>query len=566
MLKANTKKVISILIPLTLAILSGCTGPEEKRANSLNEVAQLRAAGDNATALVTLEALNQAHPNDPEILRQIGDTHEALGNTAEAAFYLSVAHDLTPDDVELLYQTYRAQENANQPAAAYELLEALVKAEPGAISDELWLRLGELRAQAQQTQTALDAYLKGVDPEKATPTAETAAAVGTLFKQLDNLPQAERWFNIAANSDDPNALPALFGLLEIHMRNKNWTAAEAVITQLDKQFPGAVDASEWASARGELERWRSAQVAMQAELAKTKAAEEAAAKAAQEAKAAAALAAKEAEIIKGDSAETAETEPATDGGTSGKAQILADMEHAEAMADTPALEAETPEAAIAYDPSIAIEPAEPELTIGVTYDQQAEGATVDYSVGNSDLNDSIAPDAVIETDTTPESPSAIRPTLTPRSLDHLLADAETASMEHDYKQAIQLYWQALGRANNRADIWNQLSLAYRLDGQTKNAETTALEATRLAPEEIDYTLDYLRTIQRTKKPDDFLAELETAYDRFPRSPEIALSLARGYERISGNNSTAIVLYERFIDLAPNHPLRTEAETALSRLR
>jgi hypothetical protein len=566
MLKANTKKVISILIPLTLAILSGCTGPEEKRDNSLNEVAQLRAAGDNATALVTLEALNQAHPNDPEILRQIGDTHEALGNTAEAAFYLSVAHDLTPDDVELLYQTYRAQENANQPAAAYELLEALVKAEPGAISDELWLRLGELRAQAQQTQTALDAYLKGVDPEKATPTAETAAAVGTLFKQLDNLPQAERWFNIAANSDDPNALPALFGLLEIHLRNKNWTAAEAVITQLDKQFPGAVDASEWASARGELERWRSAQVAMQAELAKTKAAEEAAAKAAQEAKAAAALAAKEAEIIKGDSAETAETEPATDGGTSGKAQILADMEHAEAMADTPALEAETPEAAIAYAPSIAIEPAEPELTIGVTYDQQAEGATVDYSVGNSDLNDSIAPDAVIETDTTPESPSAIRPTLTPRSLDHLLADAETASMEHDYKQAIQLYWQALGRANNRADIWNQLSLAYRLDGQTKNAETTALEATRLAPEEIDYTLDYLRTIQRTKKPDDFLAELETAYDRFPRSPEIALSLARGYERISGNNSTAIVLYERFIDLAPNHPLRTEAETALSRLR
>ena len=189
-----------------------------------------------------------------------------LAILTEAAFYLSAAYALAPSDLELLFQTYRAQENANLPAAAYELLEALVAVDPDAINAELWLRLGEFRAQAQLTQPALDAYLKGVDPENSTPSAETAVAIGTLFKQLDNLPQAERWLNIAANSDDPNALPALFGILEIHLRNKNWTAAETAITQLDKQFPGALDASEWANARGELERWRSAQVALQAEL------------------------------------------------------------------------------------------------------------------------------------------------------------------------------------------------------------------------------------------------------------------------------------------------------------
>ena len=551
MLKANTKKVISILIPLTLAIFAGCSGPEEKRANSLNDAAQQRAAGDETAALATLETLAQAYPNDPEIIRKIGDIHHELGNTSEAAFYLSAAYSLAPGDVELLYQTYRAQENANQSAAAYDLLEALFAVEPDAINAELWLRLGEFRAQAQQTQPALDAYLKGIDPENSTPAAETAVAIGTLFKQLDNLPQAERWLSIAANSDDPNALPALFGLLEIHLRNKNWTAAETAITQLDQQFPGAVDASEWANARGELERWRSAQVAMQAELAKTKATKEAAAKLA--ASTSAEAAATDLTIIDADEA------------TSGKAQIIVDMERAEAMANTPALEAESASsaAAIIFDPNIAIEPAEPALT----YDQQSEGATTDYSVGTSDLNDTIAPDVVITTsEAALEAAPAIRPTLTPRSLEQLLADAESASMEHDYKQAIQLYWQALGRANARADIWNQLSLAYRLDGQAKNAETTALEATRLAPQEIDYTLDYLRVIQRTKKPEDFLAELETAYDRFPRSPEIALSLARGYERISENNSSAIVLYERFIQLAPNHPLRNEAEASITRLR
>jgi len=494
MLKANTKKVISILIPLTLAVLAGWSGPKEKRANSLNEAAQQSAAGDQTAALATLETLSQVYPNDPEILQEIGVIHQELGNTPEAAFYLSAAHALVPDDVELLYQAYRAQENANLRATAHDLLETLTAVEPDALNTELWLRLGEFRAQAQQTQPALDAYLKGVDPENSIPSAETAVAIGTLFKQLDNLPQAEHWLNIAANSDDPNALPALFGLLDIYLQHENWTAAEAAITQLDKQFPGAIDASEWAIARGELTRWRNAQEAMQAELTEAKVAKEATAKPVTDNS----TAAPDPTII--DASEA----------TSGKAQVIADMEHAEAMANTPALEAEP----------------------ALTHDQQSESTA----------------------------------TLAPRSLEQLLADAESASMEHDYKQAIQLYWQALGRANDRADIWNQLSLAYRLDGQAKNAETTALEATRLAPQKIDYVLDYLRVVQRTKKPEKFLAELESAYDRFPRSPEIALSLARGYERIDGNNSFAIVLYERFIQLAPNHPLRTEAETSINRLR
>jgi len=512
MLKANTKKVIFILTALTLALVAGCTGPEEKRIQGLNEVISLRAAGNDTIALSKLEVLAESYPNDTIILREIGSIYETLGNTAEAAFYLSAAQRLTPDNIELLYQTYRAQEQANQFEAARELLETLALVEPSALDNELWIRLGELRAEAQQPQVALDAYLKAVDPENQTPSASTAAAIGTLFKQLDNLPQAERWLKIAANSDDPNALTGLLGLTEIHLRKQKWAAAETVINQLDKQFPGALDASQWASARGELDRWRVAQETMQAELAKSKAA--AAAKDA--------VATSEAATVT-DSDSAGTTLPLDETAT-GKAEVIADMEMAEAFANTPALEALPSESSTATDTS------------------NADSIAVDSETAELDTTDA------------------------PLSLQQLVANAETASMEHDYKKAIQLYWEALGRANNQANIWNQLSLAYRLDGQVKNAETTALEATRLAPEKIDYTLDYLRTIQRTKKPVDFLAELEGAYDRFPRSPEITLSLARAYERISGNNSTAIVLYNRFIDLAPNHPLRAEAETALDRLR
>lgn len=549
--KANLKKALSIVLALTLIAVAGCTGPEEKKAQRLNEAVELRAAGDDTNALAILEGLANEYPNDTDILRQIGNIYSDQGDATMAAFFIEQAYRQNPDDIELLYQTYRAQEDADQAAAAAELLETLAQTAPDAMTSELWVRLGQFRAREQKTQPALEAYLKGVNPEQSTPSSETAATIGNLFIQLDNLPQAERWFKIAANNDDPNALPALFGLLEINLRNKNWAESEAVIAQLDKQFPGALDASEWANARAELKRWRTAQDAMQAELAK-----------AAEAKAAA-------EAAKAEAAAAATTTSTDDLESSGKAQVIADLERAEAIADTPAIEvppavtAETTTPAVAegktitFDPSIAIEPAEPDLGIEVSFDQQAAVTPTTYTVDQ---------DSTVIESPAPKPTTAIPPATRTQSIDELVTEAESATLDRNFKRAIAIYWQALGRANNRADIWSLLSQVYIIDGQSKNAETTALEAIRLSPGNISYTLDYLRVVQRTKAPADFLAELETAYDRFPRSPEIALSLARAYERISQNNTAADALYSRFIELAPNHPLRTEAEAALSRLR
>lgn len=552
--KANLKKALSIVLALTLIAVAGCTGPEEKKAQRLNEAVELRAAGDDTNALAILEGLANEYPNDTDILRQIGNIYSDQGDATMAAFFIEQAYRQNPDDIELLYQTYRAQEDADQAAAAAELLETLAQTAPDAMTSELWVRLGQFRAREQKTQPALEAYLKGVNPEQSTPSSETAATIGNLFIQLDNLPQAERWFKIAANNDDPNALPALFGLLEINLRNKNWAESEAVIAQLDKQFPGALDASEWANARAELKRWRTAQDAMQAELAK-----------AAEAKAAA----EAAKAAKAEAAAAATTSSTDDLESSGKAQVIADLERAEAIADTPAIEvppavtAETTTPAVAegktitFDPSIAIEPAEPDLGIEVSFDQQAAVTPTTYTVDQ---------DSTVIESPAPKPTTAIPPATRTQSIDELVTEAESATLDRNFKRAIAIYWQALGRANNRADIWSLLSQVYIIDGQSKNAETTALEAIRLSPGNISYTLDYLRVVQRTKAPADFLAELETAYDRFPRSPEIALSLARAYERISQNNTAADALYSRFIELAPNHPLRTEAEAALSRLR
>lgn len=624
MLKANFKSVFFITLVSTFTFFVGCSSPEEKKAAQIEEALTLSQAGSNADALKILEALNQEYPNDIEILKSIGQIYLTEGDASMAAFFLEQAYLQSPDDTELLYQTYQSLEAANQPSG--QLLEKLAEKAPDAMTPELWVRLGQTRQAENKVQLALDAYLKGVNPDKSKPSTDIAAAIGQLFVQVGNLAQAENWLKIAAESEDPNALTALFGLLEINLRQKNWAGAESTIAQLDKQFPGAVEASQWQQARQELIRWRQAQDEMQAKLAKAEAEKKAKAEAAAKARAAAKAEAAAAAQAKAKAAAQATTtatasataptspieasqneERETADSIGGKAQIIADLEIAESMADTPAIEIDTPRATeasassaspresptnktITFDPSIAIEPADPEITFEVSYDEAPLAEPSTYRI-DTDNNPQPAPSMAapvaprtLEPAPAPAPTSAPAPTQSysnydsptaaapvrpsparPQTVEELMADAETALFDRNYKAAIRKYWAAISIVNNRADIWNQLGRAYLVDGQLQNAETTALEAVRLEPRQVAYTLDYLRVAQRSKPPEEFLAELETAYARFPSSPEIILSLARGHERISKDLVIALNLYLRFIDIAPNHPLVPEARAAVDRL-
>ena len=599
MLKANLKSVFFITLITTLTLLVGCSSPEEKKAAQIKDALALSAEGAHAEALNILEELASQYPNDIGILNSMGQIYTAEGDTTMAAFFLEQAYLQSPEDTELLFKTYLSLEATNQPAG--HLLEKLTTQAPEAMTPELWVRLGEIRQAANEVQPALDAYLKGVDPDKRKPSLETAAAIGQLFVKAGNLPQAEKWLEIAADNDDPNALTALFPLLEVNLRQKDWAGAEATITQLDKQFPGAVEASQWQQQSQELKRWRAAQDEMKANRARAEAEEKAA-----EALTAAAAAAAAAAAIQppaadsetpsdsgnaetADNSETAETaETAESPPTEGK--VITDIEAAEAMANAPAIELpqesvtitseETGSRIIAFNPDIAIEPADPAITFGVSFDQQPIAQEPSYRVDNSPTFEPapalesaptfepVAPVTPRFTDFRDQAGQAplapVRPSTRLPSIEELMADAETATFDRDYKSAIRKYWAAISIANNRAEIWNLLSRAYLVDGQLNNADTTALEAVRLEPRAVAYTLDYLRVAQRTKEPANFLAELETAYARFPSSPEITLSLARAHERISLQAQTARNLYLRFIDIAPNHPLVPEARAAVLR--
>ena len=566
MLKANFKSVFFITLITTSVWLGGCNSPEEKKAAQIKDALSLSEKGSKAEALKILEELATQYPDDTVILKSIGQIYAADGDAGMASLFLEQAYLKSPDDTELLFQTYQSLDAAKQPAS--HLLEKLSEQAPEAMTPELWTRLGQARQAANQVQSALDAFLKGVDPDKAKPAPETAAAIGQLFVKVGNLPQAESWLKMAAESDDPNALTALFGLLEINLRQNNWADAEATIAQLDTQFPGAVEASQWEQARQELVRWRESQEEMKATLAKAQANKKAI-----ETEARAATAEAEARQVVESDEDSGGSETAI---TEGKAQIISDMEAVEAMADAPAIEI-TEEAdvtpikdnkVIASDPSITIDATKPKTTVEVSSGQAATAEETIFAV-NAGIAIEPAPTPIVETFPTLEAepaPVTLPSSRRPQTVEELMADAEAATVDRDFKSAIRKYWTAISLANNRAEVWNLLSRAYLVDGQLNNAETTALEAVRLEPRRVAYTLDYLRVAQRSLPPEDFLAELETAYARFPVSPEITLSIARGHELISQDRSSARKLYLRFIDIAPNHPLIPEAQNAVARLR
>jgi len=564
MLKANFKSVFFITLITTSIWLLGCSSPEEKKAARIKDALSLSEKGSNTEALKILEELATQHPDDIEILKSIGQVYSADGDASMASLFLEQAYLQSPNDTGLLFQTFQSLDAANQPAG--HLLEKLAEQTPEAMTSRLWTRLGQIRLAANLLQPALDAFLKGVDPDKAKPAPETAAAIGQLFVKVGNLPQAEFWLKMAADIDNPGALTALFGLLEINLRQEDWADAEATIAQLETQFPGAVEASQWEQARQELTRWRKSQDEMKAELAKAQADK----KAVEAETKAVAAEAETAQVLESDGNSKGSETAVTDG----KAQIIADMEAAEAMADAPAIESnEEPDVtlvqdnkAIASDSNITTEPADPVTTIEVSSDQASAAEESTLGV-DADTTIEPAPTPIVEAFPTLEAePTALSPSSRPQTVEELMADAEIATLDRDFKSAIRKYWTAIGIANNRAEVWNLLSRAYLVDGQLNNAETTALEAVRLEPRQVTYTLDYLRVAQRSQAPEDFLAELETAYARFPTSPEITLSIARGHERISQDRPTARNLYLRFIDIAPNHPLIPEAQKAVARLR
>ena len=508
MFQANKLSVLKCSFLGLILLLNACKTDKEERLESIQAAQDHQANNELQAALAELEALNARFPKDSEILHLIGQTHALLKDPLFAAFFTEQAAELQPLNPELRYEVYLHAKAADLPYGDH--LKQLSQLDAQMMRPNMWLELAIALEQANELTAALDAFLtaNNADPELLDKDAQVS--IGDLYLRLDNLSQAESWLQRAEKVKGAANQRLLSGLLQLAIIKKDWPAAEKQIEALEKAFPDYLDGSDLSQARQAIAEWRSKKEAAERALAEQKAAIEA----------------KQAEEDSPAENSTTETVNTV---TESKASLSEEVATAEALAFSPAIE---------YYQAPA------EVTSETTESQMATS-----SAKNSDP-EKIAP-------TTPSPAERIT---------DIMKQAEQAEIDNDRTQAIELYWEAIAIDNQRATIWSRLAQAYRMDQQLKNAESTALEAIRLATNNVNYTLDYLRIVQNSKAPKAFLLELETAYARFPLSPEITLSLARAYQRISTDEDAARQFYQRFIDIAPAHPLRSEAESALQLLQ
>ena len=147
-----------------------------------------------------------------------------------------------------------------------------------------------------------------------------------------------------------------------------------------------------------------------------------------------------------------------------------------------------------------------------------------------------------------------------------LDQAELAMLEKNFRSALLFTRRAIRENPKNAAAWHMASQAHFLLGEGDEAEMKSLEATRHAPEDLGYHMDYLRIARETLAGQRYLEELEKAHERFPESIEILWQLARRYHIAENKPATAAILYRKLLAMAPpDNPLRPEAERELRSL-
>ena len=147
-----------------------------------------------------------------------------------------------------------------------------------------------------------------------------------------------------------------------------------------------------------------------------------------------------------------------------------------------------------------------------------------------------------------------------------LDQAELAMLEKNFRSALLFTRRSIRENPQNAAAWHMASQAHFLLGEGDEAEMKSLEATRHAPEDLAYHMDYLRIARETLARQRYLEELEKAHERFPESIEILWQLARRYHIAENKPTTAAILYRKLLAMAPrDNPLRPEAERELRSL-
>jgi len=247
-----------VFISVVTLLVAGCSKPEEVINRRLADANQKIEEGAPTEAVEILEKLNRKFPDQARVLEALGFAYAQVDRQMDAATAFVAAADADPEAAYLRQfaaEAYLREDKLNEAAEQYRLYIA-------AYPDDYqgWKNLGETEERLGNITRAIEAYLEWY---RLRPSGVAALRLGKAFRKLNNTPQAKSWFETTIKHGDDAVKEALLGLLEIEVEAGDMAAAEKTVGQLDRNFPGTLDASDLAGVRERIAAWRKAQEALE---------------------------------------------------------------------------------------------------------------------------------------------------------------------------------------------------------------------------------------------------------------------------------------------------------------
>lgn len=523
---------------LLVLVLVACGEPKPDLAAELQEVEASLAAQDYELAAIRLEALREHYPDDPQLQAALGRSYQGQGRFAEAGEIYNQLVTLYPTEARYHLGAARAAA-VEEPTQAARDYRTYLSAEPR--DRQVWVELGDTLLLAGDRSGALDAYLQA---NRLEPTGNVQVVIADTYLASGNLAQAQTWYAQAANTSGGSRERGLLGLLETAVKARRFADAEALLAQIDQEFPDAVDRSRLAELRPQLAQWREAQRAAEEAAAALRPSPTPVAPTPAETPAPQRVVVlnRPAEVIPAQERPEPPPEPAPP-------PPAPDDEPTELAA------AATVPAVVALDKEGMVREVEAQMAAQAAA-APAEAPAPSEQPASLFPERSFAPAQVV-----PQAPPPPDATYT-----DLLQAARSAREAGDLAGAIATYRRALVVDGRDAEVWRELSETQLRHGQSDWAQASAKEAMRRAPDDPRYALHLLRVGQQTMLPEELLREMRLANQRFPRSLDITLALARGYVTLRGDTRSARVLLESTLaTLPPNDPSRALLAAELERL-
>lgn len=183
-----------------------------------------------------LRTHNQSFPGSPEILTQLSRALLDNKQYSLAAFRYEQAISAGGPEGLLLEcaEAYMLAQDLNSARDKYGMH---LKSIPE--DSKTWLKLARILAQNGEDTEALNAFEKSGD----TTTAMDCVSAGNLYLRKGIFVKAQYWFEKSLKKQTNPIENALLGLLQIKIEVKDESAAESLIFDLEKSFPGSIDNS-----------------------------------------------------------------------------------------------------------------------------------------------------------------------------------------------------------------------------------------------------------------------------------------------------------------------------------